>query len=86
MGDIIYPLDAATRDARIEYYAAAGQHPPFSSPHEGYAILLEEMRELERAVFLRQPNPDRQRMMRAEATQVAAMALRFITDCCQQGV
>ena len=52
------------------------------SPHEGYAVLLEEVRELERAVFA--TFKTRKRMYN-EALQVAAMAIRFIMDCCPEG-
>ncbi len=55
-------------------------HAPFASAHEGYAVVLEEVRELEAEVFKRQSLRDRDRM-RAEAIQIAAMALRFAADC-----
>lgn len=65
----------------------------FNSAHEGYAVLLEEVEELKREVFwgriddgLNHSPADhaehRRQRMRAEAVQVAAMALRFIEDVC----
>jgi len=56
---------------------------PFASLHEGYAVLLEEVRELEEAIFRDQPLSS----VRIEAVQVAAMALRIIAElCCEGGV
>ena len=50
-------------------------------PHEGYAVILEELDELWEEV--KSQHPDRQRM-RAEAAQVAATALRFMVDVCPE--
>lgn len=66
------------QDIRGEYLRAAAKFPRFNSAHEGYAVLLEEVRELERAVFWE--TPERQR---EEAVQVGAMAVRFLMDVCQ---
>ena len=64
--------------------------PGFNSGHEGYAILLEEVDELWREVqkkqFVLNPqgeqiiNSERAALMRKEAIQVAAMAMRFVHD------
>lgn len=54
--------------------------PPFASPHEGYAVLLEEVDELWDLVKVKQVNHDK-KAMRAEAIQIAAMAVRFVKDC-----
>ena len=43
-------------------------------------MLLEEVRELEREVFWGVP-AERMALMRNEAVQVAAMAIRFLMDC-----
>lgn len=51
----------------------------FNSPHEGYAILHEELDELWDEVKKKQPDKTR---MREEAIQVGAMALKFIMSCC----
>ncbi len=48
----------------------------FHSPHEGYAILKEEVDELWEAIKKNDADGTRE-----EIIQVAAMALRFITDC-----
>jgi len=47
----------------------------FTSPHEGYAVLLEELDELWDEVKKKHPSKER---MLEEATQVGAMAIKFI--------
>ena len=64
-----------------EYEWASIHFPPFNSPHEGYAVILEEVRELEREVF-KHPSERDIKHMRAEARQIAAMAVRFMVDIC----
>ena len=51
--------------------------PPFNSAHEGYAFMLEEVDELWEHVKVNQKKRDLE-AMRAEAIQVAAMAVKFI--------
>ena len=51
----------------------------FASPHEGYAVMLEEMDELFDEI--RKKRPDKKRMQ-DEAIQVGAMAIKFIQSCC----
>ena len=49
------------------------------SPHHGWALLHEEMDELWEEI--RKKNKDRDKeAMREEAVQIAALAIRFITD------
>ncbi len=62
-----------------ELERATALHGPMSSPHEGYAVLQEEVNELWEEVKANIRDDD---TMRAEAIQVAAMAIRFILDCC----
>ena len=71
--DIAEVLD----DVKSELVKATKKFGHFSSPHEGYAILLEEVDELWTEV--KQGTPQH---MREEAIQVAAMAIRFILDSC----
>jgi hypothetical protein len=83
-------------DVITELNRARKKFPKFNSAHEGYAILLEEVEELKREVFWGpthsiddvadlMPKAERRRIrMRAEAVQVAAMALRFIEDVCDE--
>jgi hypothetical protein len=66
-------------DIEAELEAAVSKFPPFRSAHEGYAILLEEMDELKAEVWKNPAKRDPVKL-RAEAVQVAAMALRFLVD------
>ena len=61
----------------------AGVWPPMNSAHEGYGVLAEEFDELFTHVKTKQKNRDLA-AMRAEAIQVAAMALRFAHDICNE--
>ena len=56
-------------------------YPAFNSAHEGYAVLLEEMLELQAEVFKKQSNRSKA-SMRMESIQIGAMAIRMIQDCC----
>jgi hypothetical protein len=60
-----------------ELKRARSKFPAFHSQHEGYAVLLEEVVELQEAVFR---NRRDQTAVYEEAVQVAAMALRFLVD------
>ena len=71
-----YNLRAIGAQVEAELKRAA-KHPPFNSTHEGYAILLEEMDELKEHVWKKQHARDVV-AMRAEAIQVAAMAVKFV--------
>jgi hypothetical protein len=65
-------------------------HKPFNSKHEGYGVLLEEVRELEQEVFFGEkvarnnnsldPGKHHKQRIREEAVQVAAMAIRIIQE------
>ena len=66
-----------------EYGDANEKFKPFNSTHEGYAVLLEEFDELwEMVKTSPKKMPEQPTRMRKEAIQVAAMALRFLHDCC----
>lgn len=62
-----------------ELARARFKFPEFRSPHEGYAIILEELEELKSEIFKKKDKRDLNKM-RNEAMQVAAMAVRFMTD------
>lgn len=76
-------LQDAADQAVEEAYNAAQQWPPMNSAHEAYAVLLEEVDELWDHVKTNQKRRDLA-AMRAEAIQVAAMALRFVVDICDE--
>jgi hypothetical protein len=63
----------------VEVIGARDRYPPFISAHEGYAVILEKVRELEMEVF-KNPTSRTPRRMYAEAQQVAARAVRFMLD------
>lgn len=67
--------------AHFELVQAMQNWPPFNSAHEGYAVLAEELDELWQHVKTNQKRRDL-RAMRKEALQVAAMALRFAIEVC----
>lgn len=72
----------ALDDIENEYLAATEVYGSFASPHEGYAIIKEELDELWDEVKLKPSKRDKQRMY-DEAKQIAAMALRFMVDICR---
>ena len=55
-------------------------HPPFHSPHEGYAIIKEELDELWDEVKKCKSIEDRPENLKMEAVQLGAMVLRFLVD------
>jgi hypothetical protein len=61
----------------VESRKAIGKHPAQHSPHEGYAVLQEEVDELWDEI---KADRGRQASARTEAVQVAAMAVRYILD------
>ena len=66
-----------------EFRSASSKFKRFNSGHEGFAVLKEEVDELWEVVKLNKAkHPERSDLMRKEATQVAAMALRFLHDVC----
>lgn len=66
-----------------ELSKARSKFAPFNSAHEGYAVILEELDELWHEVKHGCSLPGRG-VMRAEAIQVAAMAVRFVQDVCDR--
>lgn len=62
-------------DVAAELERAERKFPRFNSPHEGYAVILEELDELWDEV---KANRGRTASARAEAIQVAAMGLRYV--------
>lgn len=68
-------LTSLLGSVRMEIERATAKFGPFNSSHEGYAILKEEVDELWDEV-----KGNNLENARAEATQVAAMAVRFLLD------
>ena len=64
----------------IELQEATAKFGRFASPHEGYAILLEELDEL--WAEIKSKDGFASGRLKKEAIQVAAMALRFLRDVC----
>ena len=59
-----------------EYHRAVSLHGSFSSTHEGYAIIKEELDELWDGI----KKNDHRKFLEKEAIQIAAMAIRFCID------
>lgn len=73
--------EAVLQEVLDELRRAQAHHPPYNSAHEGYAVLAEEVDELWDEVK-RRHGPQRTVRMKAEVTQVAAVACRFLLDVC----
>lgn len=73
---VIHKVEQELRRARNTYQ-------PMHSIHEGYAILREEVDELW-DLIKRSKGMKGTDSMRVEAIQVAAMAMRFIEDLCEE--
>lgn len=73
--------EEACRYVAMELDDACRLHKPLNSAHEGYAVLKEEVDELWDEVKKKQSQRDVGKLTR-EASQVAAMALRFMMDVC----
>lgn len=71
----------AVADVIVELGKAAQKFPPLNSPHEGWAVAREELDELWEHV---RGNTGRTQEARTEAVQVAAMALRYAADLCDE--
>lgn len=68
----------AFREVNDELDLAIEKFPTFNSFHEGYAVILEELDELWEEVRM-YPHSSKE-LLRKEAMQVAAMAIRFMVD------
>lgn len=76
-------IASVAAEASDEVRRARSMWGPFNSAHEGFAILLEEVDELKAHVWTNQKRRDLA-AMRKEAIQVAAMALRFADEVCDE--
>lgn len=77
-------LDTAFAAIAAETLGARQRYPAFNSGQEGYAVLLEEVEELWEVVRNHHAGVDDEQgyrlRLRAQATQVAAMAVRIILE------
>lgn len=73
----IRAIDYALRLVGDELLRAFDKFPAFNSPHEGKAVIEEELEELWDHC---KANTGRSREARQEAIQVAAMAVRYFID------
>lgn len=75
MENIIEEIKIATiiEAVQNELHDANNKFPAFNSPHEGYAVLKEEVDELWEEI-----KKNNLRNAEKEAVQVAAMAIKFI--------
>ena len=80
-----YTLEEILEDVKKEFNFAISKWDGFSSLHEAYAIVLEEVDELWEEVKRSQKNPEHIELAKEEAIQVATMAIRLIFDCCTKG-
>lgn len=72
-------LDRITR----EIEKARSKFNPFNSPHEGYAVIAEELEELWHHA---KANEGRSDEAMVEAIQVAAMSIRYVLDLSEGSV
>lgn len=70
-------LDGILALIRADVIKCRRKRKPFNSPHEGYAVLQEEVDELWDEV---KADNGRELSALEEATQVGAMAVRYIMD------
>lgn len=76
-------IDECLADVRAEIIKAKTKHPGnFRSPHEGYAIALEEVEELWDEI--KKDGGGRDLAARKEAMQAAAMFVRYMAEICHQ--
>lgn len=73
-------INEAIETLREELTRALEKHGPMASPHEGYAVIAEELDELWDHV---KGNTGRGEAAIKEAMQVAAMGLRYAIDMSQ---
>lgn len=84
MGVQVDTSERVIADVAAELTKAYVKFGPMASPHEGWAVIREELDELWEHV---KSDTGRGAQARQEAIQVAAMALRYAADLCDpQGV
>lgn len=76
-------LGNAAQAALAMAVEAAEKWPTYNSAHEAFGVLLEEVDELKRHVWAKQSKRDLA-AMRAECLDVAAVAIRFAAETCDE--
>lgn len=77
------PEFSMARNIVDSYKKARAKHAPMRGPHEGYAILLEEVDELWDEVKAWRPDNFDNTALKKEAMHVAAMSLAFLLEACE---
>ncbi len=75
------PVIKELGEVQDELNYATSHFKKFNSAHEGYGVILEELDELWEEIKKKKGERNIHKM-RSEAKQVAAMAVRFMTDIC----
>ncbi len=70
-------------EIKAELTTAMKRFPPMNSAHEGFAVMKEEVDEVWDIVKMKQKDRDLTKL-RKEAVQVAAMAMRFAIEICNE--
>jgi len=68
-------FEAAITRVLTEFQRATNKYTAFASPHEGYAVILEKLNELEDLI-----SSSRNDRIDHKTTQICAMAIRFLVD------
>ncbi|MEP1612677.1 MAG: hypothetical protein ABJL72_12245 [Roseobacter sp.] len=79
----ILAASTISSDVLREVLRADEKHPPYNGPHEGWAVILEELDELWEHV---RADTGRSDKARKEAIQVAATAMRYVLCVCDEVV
>jgi len=82
MNENIFEYTSIAGEAIKELERATQMNGPFSSAHEGWAVMKEEFDELWKEIKKKHSERDKEKM-HTEAIQVAAMAMRFVHDICK---
>ena len=77
IGGMMTQITELLTEVEIELETAQRKFSNFASPHEGYAVILEELDELWELI---KRNHGRADDAHQEAIQIAAMAMRYIID------
>ena len=73
-------IDKIAAEIADEVRRAEAKHRPMAGPHEGWAVIAEELDELWEHV---RADTGRSREARREAIQIAAMGLRYALNLCE---